>query len=77
MAGAVGALFWALIASKNEQIKREKELTDKLLPSTEDNTRSLTQLMELMKLVVPAVEEASRILHWLQDQQKSLPGPKR
>lgn len=58
LCGAIGVLFWALIASKNGQIQqatdagkaqviREQELTNKLLPAVEENTRTLGRLVEL------------------------------
>ncbi len=60
MASAVGVLFWALIASKNDQIKqsqadandkvkREREITDRLTPSVEENTRTIKRWIEIQE----------------------------
>jgi hypothetical protein len=41
-----------LIASKNAQIEREKELTNKLLPAVEEGNRILQRLMEQVQQIV-------------------------
>ncbi len=48
LAGAVGLLFSQLISSKNEQIRREQDLTNKLLPSVEEGNRLLQRLVEAL-----------------------------
>ena len=49
MCAAIGLLFHQLIASKNEQIEREQELTNKLLPAVEEGNRTLQRLVELIQ----------------------------
>lgn len=46
---AIGILFRALLGAKDAQIKREQELTNKLLPAVEENTRTLQRLVEVMQ----------------------------
>ena len=43
LTGAIGILFRALIVSKDKAIAREQELTDKLLPATQDTTRAVQE----------------------------------
>lgn len=49
LVAAIGVLFFQLIASKNEQIKREQELTNKLLPAVEEGNRTLQRLVEAIQ----------------------------
>lgn len=49
LATTIGVLFRALLSAKDAQIKREQELTNKLLPATEENTRTLQRLVEVMQ----------------------------
>ena len=48
LSGAIGILFRALLSAKNEQIERERGLTDKLLPAVEANTSTLQQLVNVL-----------------------------
>lgn len=41
----------AIIRGKDSQILREQELTNKLLPAVEENTRTLQRVAELMQAI--------------------------
>lgn len=49
LTSAIGVLFWALIGSLRDRVAREKELTDRLVPAVEENTRTLTRLLEAIQ----------------------------
>lgn len=56
LATTIGVLFRALLGAKESQIKREQDLTNKLLPAVEENTRTLQRLVEVWQaeqLTVP------------------------
>jgi hypothetical protein len=48
LVAAIGVLFFQLISSKNSQINREQELTNRLLPAVEEGNRTLQRLVELI-----------------------------
>lgn len=49
LCGAIGLLFRGLLEAKNAAIAREQELTNKLLPAVENNTRTLERLVEVIQ----------------------------
>lgn len=49
-AGAITALFAALIAAKNAQIVREQELTNKLLPAVQEISQVVLRLAEVLQI---------------------------
>lgn len=50
----VGFLFRAYDGSQKAAITREQELTNKLLPAVEENTRTLQRLVEVFQADHPA-----------------------
>lgn len=73
MATAIGFLFRAYDGSQKAQIKREQELTNKLLPAVENNTRTLERLVEVFQASQKTLE---RLVEMLQVEQ-SKPNPRR
>jgi hypothetical protein len=49
LSSVIGVLFWQLLGAKDRAILREQELTNKLLPAVEENTRTLQRLVELLQ----------------------------
>lgn len=47
---AIGILFRALLKAKDDQIKREQDLTGKLLPAMENNTKTLERVLEIIQI---------------------------
>jgi hypothetical protein len=63
LATPIGILFWQLDKSRKEQISqaeksaddrvaRERELTDKMLPGVEENTRTLKRWIEIQETLI-------------------------
>lgn len=53
----IGTLFWQLLSAKDRAISREQELTNKLLPAVEENTRTLQRMVDLIQAL--ALEKPS------------------
>lgn len=62
LASAIGVLFWRLDDSRQSQIaqaqtdaddkvEREREITDKMMPAVEENTRTLKRWIEIQEAI--------------------------
>lgn len=51
LVGAIGILFRALLASKDAQIEREAEISDRTLKGSEDQTEQLKRAIELVERI--------------------------
>jgi hypothetical protein len=51
LVAAIGLLFRTLLASKDAQIKREAEISDRTLKSSEEQTEQLKRAIDLVERV--------------------------